>query len=130
MHTHTLPEREQATSVSCEQAVARGKEGPRQTDRERKLSRWTTQIKECALFFFLFKEPEGGNSTFGIRACVSSITCHGCLRQYISVLLLYLLLLQFCLDSSCLFFPIFILKMSCECLAFCKPVRNYFLVPL
>lgn len=55
-HTHYLS-REQTTSVSCEQTVAGGKEGQRQTDRERKLSRQTTQIKECALFILLFKEP-------------------------------------------------------------------------
>lgn len=78
-----------------------GKEGQRQTDRERKLSRWTTQIKECALFFLLFKEPEGGNSTFGIKACVSPIYCHGCLRQYISVLLD----LGYCFCSALLLSP-------------------------
>lgn len=76
-HSQRLPEGEQFTSVGREQG---GKEGARQTDRERKLSWRTTQIKECALFFFPFKEPEEGNSTFGIKACVSLI-CHGCLRQ-------------------------------------------------
>lgn len=59
----------------------------RDLERERKSRHWTTQIKECALFFFLLKEPKGGNSTSGIKACVSPIYCSGSSRQYISDLL-------------------------------------------
>lgn len=78
-------DREQASSVNSEWYIRRS--GVETDRRRRKLSRRTTQIKECALFFFLLKEPEGGNSTSGLRACVSPIYCHAWFRQYISVLL-------------------------------------------
>lgn len=85
-HTHTTWTENKPHLWMVNGGYQEGKRG-RDRQRERKLSRWTTQIKECALFFLLLKEPAGGNSTSGIRACISPIYCHACLGQYISVLL-------------------------------------------